>query len=395
VIGADSKEPEATRAGRHVLQPSGYRAFIPAALPPRPPLVIDDEMWDLLSKADRALGRLDGATDILPNPDLFVFLYVRKEAVLSSQIEGTQATLLDLLEFEADLLRRDSPHDVAEVVNYIDAMNHGLARLAELPVSLRLIREIHHRLMRGVRGGTRDPGDFRTSQNWIGPPGSTIASAAFVPPPPHQLDHALGDLERFIHDPTPMPYLIKVGLIHAQFETIHPFLDGNGRVGRLLITILLCEKEILNRPLLYLSHYFKQRRFEYYNLLQRTRDAGDWEAWIKFFLRGVFDVSQAAAQTARAIVSLREQHRTRLLSEFGRSAGPAGGLLEFLYQQPIVSVQMVRHRTGLSYSNANALVGRLVELGILTEVTGQRRNRRFSYQPLLALFEDEAPTLTA
>ena len=394
MIVSDHKEQRLARAGRYVLQPSGYRAFIPASLPPVPPLVIDDEMWDLLSSADRALGRLDGATDILPNPDLFVFMYVRKEAVLSSQIEGTQASLLDVLEFEADTLRRGLAQDVGEVINYVGAMNHGLTRLAELPVSLRLIREIHHRLMQGVRGGTRDPGEFRTSQNWIGAPGSTITSASFIPPPPHELTQALGDLERFIHDPAPMPYLIKVGLIHAQFETIHPFLDGNGRVGRLLITFLLCERDILKRPLLYLSDYLKRHRLDYYELLQNIRDSGDWEAWIKFFLRGVFEVAQAAARTARAVVSLREQHRSRLLSELGRGASPAVGLLEFLYQQPIVSVQMVQQRTGLSFSNANGLVGRLVDLGIMREITGGRRNRRFSYEPYLALFgegEDLSP----
>ena len=388
MIAHDTMGPREGRAGRYVLQPAGYRAFIPTPLPPDPPLAIDDELWDLLSKADRALGRLDGATDILPNPDLFVFMYVRREAVLSSQIEGTQASLLDVLEFEADARRHGIAQDVGEVINYIDAMNHGLERLPELPISLRLLRDIHQHLMRGVRGETREPGEFRRSQNWIGPPGSTIASAAFVPPPPHDVMRALGDLERFIHNPAPMLYLIKVGMIHAQFETIHPFLDGNGRVGRLLITFLLCEKEILKRPLLYLSHYFRQRRSEYYDLLQRIRDTGDWEAWLKFFLRGVFEVAQEAARTAREIVSLRERHRATLLSELGRGAGPAVALLEFLYQQPIASVQMVQEHVGLSYSNANALVGKLTDLAVLREITGGRRNRRFSYDAYLALFSE-------
>jgi len=250
------------RAGRYIAQPAGYRAFIPNTLPPQPPITMDEEMWDLLSKADLAVGRLDGSTETLPNPDLFVFMYVRREAVLSSQIEGTQASLIDVLEFEAQAAERGHPVDVAEVVNYVDAMNYGIERLTKLPVSLRLIREIHAKLLEEVRGAERSPGEFRTSQNWVGPPGSTLASAKYVPPPPHEMRFALNSFEKFLHQEHRVPALIKVGIAHSQFETIHPFLDGNGRIGRLLITFLLYERQILRRPLLYLSHYFKLNRTE-------------------------------------------------------------------------------------------------------------------------------------
>jgi len=247
---------------------------------------------DKLSAADYALGRLDGAVLTLPNPDLFVFMYVRKEAVLSSQIEGTQSSLQNLLAAEAQLFDPDTPKDVNEVANYVRAMNHGLSRLADLPVSVRLIREIHAELMHGVRGGRLQPGELRVSQNWIGPAGCTLITAIFVPPPPHEVPQALSDLERFLHDGGGLPPLVQVGLAHAQFETIHPFLDGNGRIGRLLITFLLSEKRVLSKPVLYLSHYFKQRRSEYYERLQAVRDAGNWEGWLAFFLDGVIEVSQ-------------------------------------------------------------------------------------------------------
>ena len=274
----------ATRAGRYVNQPTGYRAFIPTPLPPEPALDVGAELQGLLSAADRALGRLDGSVLTLPNPDLFVFMYVRKEAVLSSQIEGTQSSLQDLLAAEAELFDQDLPRDVDEVVNYVRAMNHGLARLPDLPVSVRLIREIHSELMHGVRGGRLQPGELRTSQNWIGPGGCTLNTASFVPPPPHEVPGALGALEHFLHAEDHLPPLVKIALAHVQFETIHPFLDGNGRVGRLLITFLLTESGVLHKPVLYLSHYFRQHRQEYYEHLQAVRDRGAWEAWLTFFL---------------------------------------------------------------------------------------------------------------
>jgi Fic family protein len=378
------------RAGRYVNQLEGYRAFIPRPLPPVPPVDYDDEMLTLLSEADRALGRLDGSTDVLPNPDLFVFMYVRREAALSSQIEGTQASLIDLLEFEAQAAEPERPVDVEEIASYVAAMNYGLDRLQELPVSLRLIREIHERLLSGVRGSERTPGEFRRSQNWIGPPGCTLAQATYVPPPVEEMKNALGKWEAFIHDQQPMPTLIRVGLAHAQFETIHPFLDGNGRVGRLLITFLLVENRILARPLLYLSHFFKQHRQRYYDHLQAVRDEGDWEAWLKFFLRGVAEVAREAADTARRIVAMREEHRSLITSNLGRGTGKGLTFLEQLYFRPIVNVNTVMQITELSFARANGLVSQLQGLGLLRETTGRRRNRVFSYDPYMALFREDS-----
>jgi len=379
------------RAGRYILQPQGYRAFVPAPLPPIPPVRMDDEMWALLSQADRALGRLDGATAILPNPDLFVSMYVRKEAVLSSQIEGTQASLIDVVEYESKAVKAGLPGDVGEVVNYVGAMNYGLARLKELPVSLRLMREIHARLLAGVRGSDKNPGEFRSSQNWVGGANSRPDTARYVPPPPYEMQAALDNLEKYTHDDAPVPLLIKVGLIHGQFETIHPFLDGNGRMGRLLITLLLCEQGALQRPLLYLSYYFKQNRAEYYDRLQAVRDAGDWESWLKFFLRGVALVAGEAAVTARGVEDLREKDRRAITDHLGRSAGNGLVLLEQLYQSPIVDVPTVARILQRSVANANLLVHEMVKLGILRETSGRKRNRRFAYAAYLDLFGDTGP----
>jgi Fic family protein len=281
-----------TRAGRNITQPAGYKAFIPSPLPPKPPIIWDTELQQLLSQADMALGRLDGIATILPNPDLFVALYVRKEAVLSSQIEGTRATLLDIFDYES----------TGEMVKDVDEV-----------VKLRLIKEIHEELLKGVRGEHRTPGEFRTSQNWIGPPGSTIHNAVFIPPPPHDMQTALGDLEKFIHKKDDLPILVKNALIHGQFETIHPFLDGNGRVGRLLITFLLVHNDILKKPLLYVSCYFKQNRQEYYDRLNNIRNKGDWEGWLKFFLRGVYEISKQSTEAAQKILSLQERDRARIV----------------------------------------------------------------------------------
>jgi Fic family protein len=379
-----------TRAGRYVRQPTGYRAFMPAPLPPEPALDLSGELTRLLSQADRALGRLDGSVLTLPNPDLFVFMYVRKEAVLSSQIEGTQSSLQDLLAAEAQMFDQNLPRDVDEVINYVNAMNHGLARLVERPISVRLIREIHAELMRGVRGGRLQPGELRMSQNWIGPPGSTLNTATFVPPPHHEVPEALGDLEKFLHQADDLPPLIKIALAHVQFETIHPFLDGNGRVGRLLITFLLTEREVLHKPVLYLSHFFKQHRQAYYEHLQEARDRGAWEAWLKFFLQGVIEVAAEAAETARRILQLREEHRTAITAKLGYAAGNGHKVLEALYDRPIVSVNDVKAMTGTTYAAANSLVSRLVGLGVLSEMTGNARNRRFRYAPYIALFSDTA-----
>jgi Fic family protein len=379
------------RAGTYISQPSGYKAFIPAALPPTPTLAIDAELQNLLSNADRALGRLDGSITTLPNPDLFVFMYVRKEAVLSSQIEGTQSSLQDVLAAEAQILDRQRPSDVREVLNYIGALRFGLERLPALPVSVRLFNEIHERLMQHARGNHLTPGEPRRTQNWIGPAGCTLNDATFVPPPPHEVAPALSDLEKFLHYDQSLPLLLKIGLAHAQFETIHPFLDGNGRIGRLLITLLLCEAGVLHKPVLYLSHFFKRERQTYYALLQAVRDTGDWEAWLRFFLRGVIEVSQQATETARRILLMREEHRTLIAEKFGYSAGNGHKVLEAMYERPILSVKDIVAITGNSFAAANNLVARLEELGLVREITGQVRHRRFRYEAFIALFEDKRP----
>ncbi|RPD88423.1 Fic family protein [Luteimonas sp. 100069] len=383
------QQVESTRAGRYLRQPTGYSAFFPAPLPPEPALTLTGSLQGLLSQADRALGRLDGSVLTLPNPDLFVFMYVRKEAVLSSQIEGTQSSLQDLLAAEADLFDETMPRDVDEVVNYVRAMKHGLARLPTLPVSVRLIREIHGVLLDGVRGGRLQPGELRRSQNWIGPAGCTLATASFVPPPHEDVPQALGELERFLHAEDDLPALVRIALAHVQFETIHPFLDGNGRVGRLLITFLLTECGVLHKPVLYLSHYFRRHRQAYYDHLQAVRDRGAWEDWLQFFLHGVVEVAGEAAETARRIQLLREQHRLAITDGLGRAAGNGHRVLESLYDRPIVTVSDVRAMTGTTYPAANTLVARLVDLGILMEMTGFARNRRFRYEPYVRLFTDD------
>jgi Fic family protein len=375
-----------SRAGRYLRQPTGYRAFVPAPLPPAPPLQIDDALFALHSAADQAVGRLDGLAQMLPNPDLFVAMYVRREAVLSSQIEGTQSTIEDVLTFELDPRRRELPRDVTEVVNYVRAMNYGLDRLATLPLSLRLIREIHAELLRDVRGAERRPGEFRTSQNWIGPANVPLAQATFVPPPPHEMQAALHNFEAFLHAERPPPALVQCALAHAQFETIHPFLDGNGRVGRLLITFLLVHRGVLQRPLLYLSHYLKRHRAEYYDRLMAIREGGDWEGWLRFFLRGVAETAEEATATARAIVNLREEHRA-LLQDAGIAANGLR-LLDVLFQQPLVHVDLVKDQLGVGYDTANRLVVRFERLELLEEITGGQRGRVYRYTPYVALFEE-------
>ncbi len=386
----------AQRAGRYVQQPTGYRAYMPEPLPPNPPVRYDGdgELQRLLSDADRDLARLDALATLLPNPDLFVAMYVKQEAVLSSQIEGTQSTLEDVLAFEAEHAADNRPNDVGEVVNYVRAMNHGIKRLEEdqFPLSLRLIREIHLELMRGaghVRGQEKSPGEFRTSQNWIG--GSSPSNAAFVPPPAHALMDALGAFERFIHEHAhDVPVLIRCALAHAQFETIHPFLDGNGRVGRLLITFMLVEAKVLTLPLLYLSIYLKANRSEYYDRLMAVRMKGDWEGWLRFFLRGVSDTARLATDTGLKIIKLREQHRARFVWSFN-----ALQLLDSLYVRPQINVKQAAEAMNCTFVTAGKVVREMESAGILQEITGNARNRVFRYQPYLALFESQtgaAPT---
>ncbi len=376
------------RAGQYLRQPTGYRAFIPNPLPPDPPLHWDDELAVLLSAADQSLGRLDGTTDMVPNPDMFVSMYVRKEAVLSSQIEGTIASLAEVLEYEADVAHRQLPADVLETLNYVKALNAGLARLEELPLCNRLFREIHGILMQGVRGQERSPGEFRESQNWIGTPGSSLNNAAYVPPPPYEMTQAMGDLESYLNADSLTPILIKCGLAHGQFEMIHPFLDGNGRVGRLLIAFLLCHHKALIRPLLYLSAYFKQNQGEYYDRLHAISNVGDWEGWLKFFLKGVGQVSQEATETARRIIAMREEHQQLVIQNVRGRNGLA--LLDALYQSPVVIVSKIMRMLNVSYVSANNLAHTFQNLGILEEITQRPRNKIYVYQPYLDILNSES-----
>ncbi len=374
------------RAGRAIRQPEGYRAFIPAPLPPDPPLRFDSQLATVLAGAGTALGRLDGVAATLPNPELFVAMYVRREAVLSSQIEGTQSTLDDVLAFEIDSDRSKLPSDIEDVVNYVKAINYGLARLETLPLSLRLLREIHEKLLADGRGSNRSPGEFRRSQNWIGGGPRGLLDATFIPPPPHEMRAALSNLERFLHDPGGLDPLIVCALAHAQFETIHPFLDGNGRVGRLLVTFQLCHATVLRRPVLYLSHYLKQHRGTYYDRLMAIRNDGDWEGWLRFFLTGVAEVSREAEQTARRIVELREK-----LRHAAQSAGMSVNtlkLLDYLFKQPVINVKAAQERLGVSFPAANSMINDLQMVGVLTEITGGRRNRMFRFGLYLDLFAD-------
>jgi Fic family protein len=370
------------RAG-HFVATDRYEYFVPAPLPPAPPLQYDTELLALLSRANLALGRLDGVIGTVPDPDIFVAMYVRQEAVLSSQIEGTQSTLEDLLTIELEPLTEASG-DVGEIVNYVRAMNYGLARLPEFPLSLRLIREIHGELLRSGRGAARRAGDFRDQQNWLGGGRVPLERATYVPPAVPEMLAALDDFERFLHHDHQVPELVYVGLAHAQFETIHPFFDGNGRVGRLLITFLLMHRGVLHRPLLYLSVFLKENRAEYYDRLTAIRRRGDWEGWLRFFLRGVAETAGEATTTAKRIFELREEHHGQVLNE---KLGPNGlKLLSLLFASPIVNVNLVSSRIGVTFATANKLIGRFEDLGLVREITGQRRSRRFRYDPYVRLF---------
>jgi Fic family protein len=375
------------RAGTFLGQPGGYAAFIPAPLPPVPPIAMTPQLTQLLSRADQAIGRLDGISRILPNPDLFVAMYVRQEAVDSSQIEGTQSTLEDVLAFELDPTSKGLPSDVEDVVNYVRAMNYGLDRLSSLPLSLRLIREIHGQVLASTRGSNKDPGEFRKIQNWLASGhNQPIERATFVPPPPPEMNAALAQFESFLHTGDDIPALIHCGLCHAQFETIHPFLDGNGRVGRLLIAFLLVHRGILHRPLLYISTYLKHWRADYYNRLTAIRDRGDWEGWIGFFLGGVIETAEEASALAIRIVNMKEGHRVQL-QELGHGANELR-LLDQLFKTPLIDIALVSHVLEISYTTASKVVGRLQDANILEEVTGQARNRKFRYHAYWTQFSD-------
>jgi Fic family protein len=357
-------------------------AFVPHPLPPTPPVV-----WNatLFQRASVSLGRLSGVTSLLPDPQLFLYSYVRKEALLSSQIEGTQSTLSELLLFENDAVTGVPIDDVQEVSNYVAAMNHGLARLREgFPLSLRLLREIHGQLLAKGRGSEKQPGEFRTSQNWIG--GTRPGNAGFVPPPADHLIECLGALETFLHDET-VPSLVRAALAHVQFETIHPFLDGNGRVGRLLITFLLCHDQVLPQPLLYLSLYLKKHRATYYELLQRVRETGDWETWLDFFFAGVDETARQATDTAGRLLKLFQADRARVYI-LGRAAGSASRVHEFMQNQPVISSPRLVAELGLSKPTVNAALAQLTQLGIVKEITGAARGRVFAYTEYLRILNE-------
>jgi Fic family protein len=357
------------------------RAFVPNPLPPKPTMVFDAEIQGLVERATLALGRLDGLAAALPHPDIFLYSYVRKEAVLSSQIEGTQSSLSDLLMYEAEGVASVPLDDVQEVSNYVSALNRGLKLLKELPISLRLLREVHGVLLSKGRGSKQQPGELRRSQNWIG--GSRPGNALFVPPPPDQVLECLGALEKFLHDdPIKTPTLIKAALAHVQFETIHPFLDGNGRLGRLLITFLFCAEGVLRAPLLYLSLYFKQRRQEYYELLQSVRITGDWEAWLRFFLRGVEATANEAAETATALSHVAAGDAEHIQT-LGKAAGSAARLHQLLQHQPIISIAAASSELKLTVPTITASFKHLGKLGITHETTGGKYARLFAYSKYL------------
>jgi Fic family protein len=377
---------EKNRAGHYVQQASNYRCFIPSPLPPDPPVRIDGELLVLLSEADRAIGRLDSIVELIPNPDLFIGLFSRKEAVHSSQIEGTQTTLSELLFFEVDQKQQSGRTDHREVLNYVEALDYGLKRLNELPISVRLIKELHKILLKDVRGSDRAPGELRKTQVHIGAPGSSVSGATYVPPPANELPKTLGELEKFIHDDTVMPVLVKCGLIHAQFEMIHPFFDGNGRIGRLLITLILCWKKILKKPLLYISQFFNVNRDEYIRRLRSISEHGDWEGWIGYFLTAVKTVAIQSDETGHKILKLRDQHRELVVAEFPKSPY-ALNVLEYMFRFPVFNPNKMVEIMGHSKVTIYNMLKEFEKLGIITEISGQTRNRVFLYKQYVDLFD--------
>jgi len=383
-------------SGKYILTSSvgeEVRAFVPAPLPPSQLELTSDDR-DLIERANRALGRLDGVTTLLPDTQLFLYLYVRKEAVLSSQIEGTQSSMSDLLLYENEEVPGVPMDDVVEVSNYVAALNHGLERLKDgFPLSLRLLREIHGILLREGRGSEKNPGEFRQSQNWIG--GDRPGNAKHVPPPPHKVMDCMGALETFLHDePVRKPTLIKAGLAHVQFETIHPFLDGNGRVGRLLITLLLWEEDALTKPILYLSLYLKANRDRYYELLQNVREEGAWEEWLRFFLRGVQETSNQAVEAARSILELFEEDRGRIRDELGRAASSALRVHEHLQENPVVTTARVNETMDISRPTITSALDNLQDLGIVREMTGKERYRVYAYDDYLGILDEGTEPLS-
>ena len=375
------------RTGYVAHQITGYDAFIPNDLPPDPMIVVDDEMQELLSLADRKLGRLDGITEVLPNPELFVAMYVKKEALLSSQIEGTQASMVEIFNTTDDAGHEIPSDNVREVVNYVKAISYGLERLETLPLSLRLIREIHAILLSDVRGATKNPGEFRKTQNWIGPAGCTLATASFVPPSPPDMIKAMDALERFFYEDDHIPALIKIALIHAQFETIHPFLDGNGRMGRLLIAFWLCQRGILAKPLLYISYYFKQNRSNYYDALNRVRFQGDWEGWVKFFLVAVAQTADEATDSAKRILALKREC-SELLSGIDRGNSNYKKLLDLLFENPVVSKNQIARLLTVSEPTAASICNAFCREGILVDITpNKKRYKKYKFDKYMEILQ--------
>jgi Fic family protein len=378
-----------SQAGRLIKTERGYWAFVPNPLPSA--IIYNKEIVGLLSEADHQLGNLSGVGALLPNPDLLITPYIKREAVLSSKIEGTQASLSDLFYFEAanreERKRETERTDVLEVVNYVHAMNYGMKRLKELPLCLRLIREIHKELMRGVRGEHLTPGEFRRSQNWIGPPGCTLNEAEFIPPPVQEMNEALKDFEKFLHERENFPGLIQCALIHYQFEAIHPFLDGNGRIGRLLITLFLCERKYLVYPLLYLSSFFEKYRSEYYDRLMAVSEKSEWEEWIKFFLRGVAVQSRDAVENSMSILDLLEKYRKLIQKQ--RTSIYVLKLLEEILLNPFVTVPYASKKLGTTYPTAKSAIQRLKEAKILFEATDKRWGKVYCAKELLELLEEK------
>jgi Fic family protein len=370
-------------SGRLIRASGGYWAFVPHPLPPK--LEWDNSSVSLISSADLALGTLSGLGVTLPNPHLLIYPFIRREAVLSSRIEGTQSSLSDLLLFEAT--RVEKQRDVREVQNYVRAVEYGLKRLDDLPLSLRLIRELHSILMEGVRGEHATPGEFRRSQNWIGRPGCSLNEATFVPPPPSEMQDALNQLEKFLHSDTDLPPLVQLALIHYQFETIHPFRDGNGRIGRLLITLFLYQRGILTKPLLYLSAFFERRRGEYYDHLLEVSQKGAWRQWIEFFLRAVVDQSSDAVRRSRLLLELhRDYHQTSLKK---RLPPTAGQLIELIFTRPVLNAKIVQELLKITFPAAQKAIRVLEDEGILVKVTGGKRNKAYAAEEILKILEED------
>jgi Fic family protein len=370
----------------NLVDAGGYVSFVPHALPPE--LAWDDELVGALSEAERALGRLGGIGQTLPNPHLIIGPFVRREAVLSSRIEGTHAALSDLVLFEVAPTAGNPPADVQEVANYVKALEHALTRLKEIPISLRLIREMHTVLLAGVRGQAHQPGEFRRVQNWIGYRGSTPADARYVPAPVNRLDDCLSELERFLHAPPRLPVLIRLGLVHYQFEAIHPFEDGNGRVGRLLIALLLCAERVLPSPLLYLSAYFERNRAEYYDRLLGVTQRGEWGAWLRFFVAGVADQANDGVERAGRLLALRGEFSARC--QTARCSGLTFKLLDSLFCAPAITMPRAAELLDVAPNTAQANLDKLVQAGILREVTGQRRNRVYVADEIVRAVEPVA-----